>query len=297
MDYIDYLKQTQSPLFKADGIFWRVVLHKLVPASIMPTYVDISADAATQLLFESNANIIRWSNTPTETETPWWYLVCENYEQSKLSPNTKSKIRRGIKRCHVERISSAWLAKNGYECYVNAHTRYQNSKFVYGKIKSERTFHKNLLLKSRYDSIFESWGVFNSHVLVGYIECEVEKDKGVMTRVIKYDPAYLKDYSSYAMMDTLLAHYVNDNKLPVNNGERPILHVGLENFLHKFGFTRQFCKLNLHYTHHLQFFIYCLRLVQGHMPNSKLTELLKGLLRQDEIWRSCNKLLSSQIMQ
>jgi len=282
--YADYLQQTGVPLFGGDGIYWRIYRRALRPASPVPTFVNINVATSRRLLAESKAHFMRWSSDPSDQETSWWWMVCDEYELSQLSSKMRNQTKRGYRECSVRRISGEWLAMNGYECYKAAFSRYRHAIPI-----SEDDFRSHTLQRDVYESVFEFWGVFVADRLVGYTECIVEGEKGVATNVIKYDPGYLRYYPSYAMMDTLLRHYVAERGLPISNGTRSISHdTNMQDFLLKFGFRRQYCRLNVQYRHSIGSAVLLLYPFRKLLPAWGAINSVKTLLLQEKLRRECH---------
>lgn len=283
MTYADYLRQAGIPLFDGAGITWQFYQGALIPASPLPTFADIGIDTCRRLLDESNAYLIRWSSDPSNQETPWWWVICDEYDFSQLPSKIRGEIRRGRRGCIVRRISATWLAEFGYECYKKAFARYRYSKPV---VESEFRFH--MLQKLDFEKLFEYWGIFVEDKLAGYVECIIE-DQGVATSIIKYDPDYLQYYISYATIDTLLTHYVTERGLPINNSTRSISHdTNIQDFLLKFGFRRQYCRLNVQYNHYIELVILLLYPVRRFLPDWRIIQKPKSLLFQEELRRACH---------
>jgi hypothetical protein len=284
--YEDYLREIGSPLFNCGGIQWRPYLGSLIPASTIPTFIDINKAEKKELLTKSKAFLIRYSSKPSNQETPWWWIVCDEYDIAKVSRNTRNQIKRGYKKCSVHRISARYLAEFGYECYRNAFRRYNNVKYM-----KCNEFKEKILQLIGYENIFEHWGVFIKNKLVGYVECIIESEKGVSTSVIKYDPDYLVYYSSYAMMDTLLSYYVNKKGLPLSNGNRSISHdTNIQDFLLKFGFNRKYCHLNIHYRRSIKLAIQLMYPLRKKIRLSKKMNKLSTILFQEELRKACNQI-------
>lgn len=283
MFYADYLQQTGIPLFDGAGIYWRIYRKALIPAPHIPTFVNVNVATSRRLLAESKAPLMRWSSHPSDQETSWWWMVCDEYELSQFSSKIRNQIRRGYRECSVRRISAEWLAMNGYECYKVAYSRYRHAVPT-----SEDSFRLYALQQAEYEPLFEYWGVFVADQLVGYTECVVEGEKGVKTNIIKYDPDYLRYYTSYAMMGTLLEHYVAERGLTVSNGNRAVSHdTNVQSFLLKFGFRRQYCRLNVQYRHSIELAIQLLYPFRKFLPGLGAIHGVKSLLFQEELRRAC----------
>ena len=285
MSYIDYLQQTGIPLFKGNDTYWRVYRGSLIPALLVPEFVGVDAETVGRLLNESRAFLMRWSSHPSDQETPWWWTVCDEYGLSLLSSKMRNQIKRGYKECSTRRIPAQWLAGFGYECYAAAFGRYGHATPA-----SQDDFKAHILRKADYESVFQYWGVFVMDRLVGYTECVVEEGKGVVTSVIKYDPDYLRHYPSYAMMDTLMGHYVTERGLPMNNGTRSISHdTNMQDFLLKFGFRRRYCRLNVKYRRPVALAIMLLYPFRKHLPDWQAGHSIRALLFQEELRRECQQ--------
>jgi len=160
-----------------------------------------------------------------------------------LSHNARNQIKRGFKKCNVKKINTDWLSENGYECYSSAFKKYKNINPL-----NKKLFQEDIRNKGKY-SYFEFWGVFAKKKLAGYAECLVIDDI-ISTSVIKYNPDYLKYYPAYALTYAMLDYYLNQKKYDlVTNGTRSIAHdTEMQKFLEKFGFKKEFCKLNIVYS-------------------------------------------------
>ncbi|MEK7400337.1 MAG: hypothetical protein AAB116_25610, partial [Candidatus Poribacteria bacterium] len=198
----------------------------------------------------------------------------------------RNQIKHGRRDCIVRDISAEWLAECGYGCYKKAFDRYSHAVPMI-----ESKFRSHVLSKAKYETLFENWGVFVEDRLVGYVVCIVEGE-GVNTSVIRYDPDYLKYYPAYAVMDTLLTHYVAERKLPMSNGTRAVSHdTNMQDFLLKFGYRRQYCRLNVMYQPYLKLAISCLYPFRKFVPNK--VHRIKALLFQEELKRECQKMIIS----
>jgi hypothetical protein len=284
--YVEWLKKQGIPLFKGGGIYWRLYKGALVPAPVTPCFVKLSYDESKELLRKSGAYLLRYSSDPCEQNTQWWYIVCDSYDLKNLTSKMRNQIKRGNKLCTIKQIDVEWLANHGYECYFSAFSRYKNARPV-----SMKEFRNNILATA--EGPFEYWGVFVDSRLVGYCQCIIECDQ-VATNVIKFDPAFLKYYSSYAFIDAICNHYVVDRNISISNGTRSILHdTNMQDFLLKFGFKKQFCRLNVMYRPSLKFAIQILfqmRKFLDLLPDHGLMHKLKALLYQEELRRACNVL-------
>ena len=281
--YVDWLKRQGVPLFKAGGIYWRLYQKALVPAPYIPCFVDeLSNKDAKVLLVESRALFLRYSSDPCEELTDWWYILCDSYNPGKISSKTRYNINRGNRNCTIQKISAEWLADNGYECYLAAHTRYKNLTPI-----SKNVFCNNIIKTA--EGPFENWGVFVKDKLAGYCQCIIDGNY-VATNVSKYHPGYLKQRSSYALIHSLINHYVVEHEMTIISGNRSVSHeTNYQDFLIKLGYRKQFCHLNIFYKSWLKYAIqslYPLRTLIANLPNSGITHMVQSMLFQEELQRA-----------
>ncbi|OAD22040.1 hypothetical protein THIOM_002180 [Candidatus Thiomargarita nelsonii] len=281
--YTQWLINVGGKLYKAGGIYWRKYNGALVPAKATQCYVELDDSDIKLLLKESKAWFIRYSSNPQHEVSSWWYIVCQQYDKARLSGNTRSKVNRGRKRCEVRLLDAVWMEEHGYECYRAAYRRYINATPV-----DEKTFKRSIAQKR--NGPFEWWGVFFGDTLAGYCECLVEENE-VATNIIKLHPDYLKQYSSYALFDVLLTHY-QEKGMVISNGNRSIAHdTNMQDFLIKFGFEKQYCILNVHYSMLLNMVIallYPMRFLINKLPDKFYVYHIKSILFQHNIVRDCN---------
>src|SRR5205823_793384 len=250
-------------------------------ASVKPEPVEIGARQAKEVLERSGTLFLRHFTRTFKEPTDFWYVVCDEYKFDKLSSKTRYHVRQGYKSCMVRRVDPAWLAVNGFECYVAALGRYKNAYPV-----SQKDFEKSLM-----DSLggpFDFWAVFCKGKLATYSKCIVGNDY-VASVVLKSHPDYLRFYPVYALMDTMLKTYVVDQHKPVTYGFRSILHdTNIQELLEKFGFHKMYCDLQVVYRPSVRAFVKFLmpfKSVVGRFPNTNLTSRVKSLLSQEEIRR------------
>lgn len=282
-NYVEWLKEQGIQLYKGGGTYWRVYQGALIPASATSCFVSITIDECKYLLNESGAFFIRYESDPCNEETEWWIILCDIYKPDNLTSKIRSMIKRGRRNCSVRLIDADWLTTYGYACYYAAFSRYKNARPVSVDI------FRNDILKTKYDT-FEYWGVFVGDQLAGYCQCIIEHDE-VSTNIIKYHPAFLRYYTSYALIDSLMHHYVGERRLVLSNSSRSILHdTKMQDFLLKLGFRKQFCHLKIAYKPWLNILVKSLypmhRLIKL-LPSIRQLYKLHALLFQEELRRAC----------
>ncbi len=281
--YAEWCQARGDRLYHAAGLAWHLYNHALIPATPFPCSADLSAADARRLLHESGALFVRFSSGPVGEPTAWWYMVAAGYDLASLSANTRSKVRRGLRRNAVRRIDAEWLAQHGYQCYVAAHQRYRNARPA-----GQQAFRDEILAEAT--GPFEHWGVFAGHALAGYASCIVE-DGSVFTSSVTLDPAGLKQYSAYALLDSLLSHYVAGRGLTMSNGTRAVSHdTQMQDFLLQFGYRRWYARLHIIYQPWfslLMRWLYPLRHIVRQLPATGAVHAAKSVLYQEELHRRC----------
>ena len=126
--YPEFLRANGEIVVQAQGIDWMKYHHALIPAAAMPVYADLGREEALRAIREASALFLRYTTGPFESETNWWHVVCRKYDIKQLSGNTRSKIRRGLKRMQISQVDPAWLAEHGYDCHVLSYRRYKNAR-------------------------------------------------------------------------------------------------------------------------------------------------------------------------
>lgn len=271
-------------LIYGGGYTWKFYQDALIPASPYPTYINLPLNEQKRLLKESGALFIRYTNNPTLNKTAWWYNSCDYYNLSELSSNTRNQVRRGNRECKVKKVDPGWLANHGYHCYRSAYNRYTNAIPV-----GEEVFRQGILATAGSD-VFEYWAVFVDDNLAGYCQCIVE-DGQVATSVIKYNPDYLRNYSSYALISGILEHYIAERGMIVSNGTRTIAHdTNVQEYLAKFGFQKRYCKLCIFYRFSVGCFVkavYPFRKIVLGFPRRGIIHKIQAVLYQEQLRRDC----------
>lgn len=283
-NYTNWLNKQRVSLFKAGNIYWRLYQGALVPAPATPCFVELSHDDAKALLKDTGALFIRYTSDPCEKTTEWWYIVCDKYETKSLSSKTRQNIKRGKRSCSVRKIDGEWLADHGYECYCTAYGRYRNAI-----PESEELFRNNIL--STIKGPFEYWGVFVEERLAGYCQWIVGEND-VYDSVTKYNPAYLRHRTAYALISNLINHYVVERGMRINNGTRSIAHdTNYQDVLINLGFRKQFCCLNVVYQPWVGFIVktlYPFRKFVATLPDLGPVHKMQSIVVQEELRRTFN---------
>jgi len=181
-----------------------------------------------------------------DEEGPWYRCVCDasDYDESKIkSKNARHNVRRSLKRCVVRPIDHLWLADNGYEVYVNAASRYTESR-----LETKKEFKRRL--RSQFNvSGSEAFGVFVSEKLAAYVTLFV-CGQGVLGDTARFDTAYSNAYPMYALYYTIARHYLKEKGYKkLDCGSRPLLHeTNIGDFLLRLGYRKSYCRLGVYFT-------------------------------------------------
>ena len=280
--YVSWLRNTNQTVFEMAGTSWRPYQQGLIPASLKPQPIELSAEQEEELLHKSGALFLRYFTRTLETPTPFWYTACYEYDPNNLTRKTRTQVQKAYRACHVERISPPWLSENGYSCYVAAFTKYRNAQ-----PDSMSQFEAECLGSA--NGPFDFWGVFVGDQLAGYVKYFVGTDY-IAGLEMKLDPQYLSLNPSSALQDTILTSYVATQRKTVYVGFRSLLHgTNIHDFLLRFGYHRVYCDFKLVYRRSIRGFVnlmYSLRKVANYIPESPFGNRIHSLLRQEGIRRS-----------
>lgn len=280
--YADFLVSQGKTVVEQGGVNWMEYQGALIPAAAMPVYVQLSDDEAAQLIKETGALFLRYTTASRESQTNWWYVICRQYDFQRVSSNTRSKIRRGLKRLEIKQVIPAWLAEHAYDCHVTCYRRYKHAT------PQTRDEFRSFLLSINGQSIFDTWACSKNKQLLGYIICLVEEN-GIFMHTIDLTPEGLHNYAAYAMIHQILEYYVNEKGIPVSNGSRSISHAtNMQDFLRNFGFEREFAELHVIYRSDIRLIVNLLYPFRNMMKRFNILPLMQkisSVLYQEEIVR------------
>jgi hypothetical protein len=272
---------------------WRKYHGALIPWQ--PPHLDLGfnrVEIKNQIL-KNNAFFARWTtNFDSKKQSVFWYIINDQpHDLSDYSANTRSKINRGFKKLAVKKISKLELLKDGYSVYKNALKRYN----VILNVLSEKQFINEI---KNLDQNWDLWGVYsldNNHLVAYSLNRLVDDYCDYST--IKFDPSYLKNYSSYVLYYSMNKYYLNDKKFRyVNNGTRSVSHqTNIHDFLiDKFKFRKAYCKMEVEYTPMLKFFVKYLFFLRSFITFIPLNIFRKlyVVLHQENIKRLSDKIYS-----
>ena len=247
-DYQSCLHEGGTQIIESGGFYWQIYKGILLPAYLPHSVPEGIAESASHALKVSNGMLARWTeNFGNAAESKWWFVIRDGaYNREQLSSNTRSKLSRGSRRLEARPVSPEEMMVKGYQVCQAAVSRYAREEFL----PSPKVFSARVKAASLYPSSMEFFGVFRGGDMVAFSENHVQDD-GVFLESIWYDPAGLKDYSSYVLVDAILEEYLVHRRLRyVSDGSRSIYHeTGVHDFLiQKFGFRRVHANMHVIYS-------------------------------------------------
>ena len=175
---------------------------------------------------------------------PQYSIICDtpSYNiESISSSNTRSKVRRGLKRCQTRRIEIEWLAENGYQVSRRARERYGNTI----PPGDEDGFVRNVMKYAGRDDV-RIYGVFVDDALAAF-GWTFDRAAGVRMGPTVFDPTHSSSYPMYAMFYTIAHERLGDGSCQfIDNGMRPMSHeTNIVEFLFSLGWRKAFTRLSL----------------------------------------------------
>jgi len=292
-----FLKACGGTIVEADGIHWLKV-NKGLLACYFPHQIPVitEANARHAIHRDKTAWFARWqSNYGELEESKWWCVVREGIWDIESIPDKKERwaIRQGRKRLVTRRMIPQEVLEMAPEVANKAQSRYKGTNI---RMYTSESFATRLAAGEQVPGMLEYFGVFDKNKLVGWAEIHVV-DNACSMCTIKYDPDYLKQYSSYCLIDSLLDEFLNKRKMAyINDGERSIYHeTNFQPFLIKsFGFKQKYSRLNVTYRIPLGIAVRSFYPFRKIISKSKTiigprANAVSALLEQEAIVRSCRE--------
>lgn len=280
-----------------EGIPWRKYQGILLPDLAPHEEITVSKSDCSYLLGKTKAHLVRWhSGFDRRDPTLFWHVIKDGPATLEmLSANTRSKVRRGLKRCRIAITEAKVLAADGYPVYRQAFNRYR----TYTRCLSEEEFRKEILARG-LDPSWEFWGIWGqAGKLIGFSQNRLQGESCNYS-IIKFDPDFLKLYPSYALFFEMNNHYLNERKLRyVNDGARSIGHAtNIQGFLmEKFQFRKAYSMLHVVYNRKIGWAVHMLYPLRSAIFRIRGNRFAKAsvLMRQEEIRKSFRDLQSEAV--
>lgn len=191
--------QGKSLYYTASGHVW-LRFHKWTFMRFPPHDVaPVSKAEERELFFKAMAPVISHHYLPDadEAANSILYLCSDKeYDISKLSPNNRSKVRRGQKRLEVRQAAPQEIAETGYSCYYDTCTRN-------GIAPISENAYQAKWRNAEEQPFREMWAAFAGDEIAAIGEVWV---CGKWAELLSTQSAnkYLKDYSNHALFYTIL---------------------------------------------------------------------------------------------
>jgi hypothetical protein len=230
------------------GVRWKEYNGALLPDVPANTEIELSKAELRRLAGKTGASFIRWtSGWDRGEETSFWYVIKDSFGgMDELSSKMRNQVRKGYKNNTVEKIDGDRLKREGYPVFGKAFSRYENT----GNPFSEDEF-RTWIDELNGSGEYHFWAVYDreENKMAGFA-CNRIRGGECGYSSLKLDPAYMKNYASYALIYEMNKYYLEDNGYDyINDGARSILHdTNFQDFLlDKFNFRKAYCRLHVHY--------------------------------------------------
>ncbi|MCE5303107.1 MAG: hypothetical protein LLF97_08370 [Planctomycetaceae bacterium] len=230
---------------------WTVYQRMIVPDG--PACRDFTVSSCQQRTLLSHfkkAALLRYTDgCQAECDNPPWYAVtCDRFlDLADCSANTRSKIRRGLKKCEVAMVDAEYIARHGYDVFMAAYAKYTG---VALPTVSNAEWAQRALISKNFPDLRHYWAALIDGRLVAYSANTIYGTTEASYSEVKLHPDFLKAYPSYALFFKMNEYYLRDQAFQyVNDGFRSIKHeTNIQDFLmEKFGFRRMPTNLYVRY--------------------------------------------------
>lgn len=245
---------------------WKVIKRALIPRIPQHKTLSLSPMEQKLLLRKYKVHLIRWiSDWDMQVKTNYWYVIKDSFEDiSTLKKKHRYQINKGLNNCDVKLIEPLFLFEHGYPIYSKA---YQSYKKKDSSVVSVPTMEEFLQTYKEASKVSQFWGVFEKRTnkFIGFAE-NVIRGNTVIYGSMKFDPNYLKLYSSYALIYKMNQYYLQKMKFDyVSDGPRSFIHeTNIQDLLvTKFNFRKAYCKLNVAYSPLLKVAVFLLYPLRG----------------------------------
>jgi hypothetical protein len=269
---------------------WRKYNGAILPT--LPPHVEVKSSSyeIKKLIKYKSVYFARWtSDFDSKNITEFWFIINDSQlDIDSYSANTRSKIRRGLKKIDVKIITKNEILINGFDVYKASFDRYRS----FTQPDSKDVFQSEI---TKLDGDREFWGIYlkGSDKLIGYSQNKISHNCCEYDE-IRFHPDFLKLYSSYVLFYKMNQFYLNEKNFKyVNDGARSISHnTNIQQFLiEKFKFRKAYCKLHVINLRGLSLVIKLLYPFKGIIQRVNLNFFLKlsVILEQEKIVRSFEK--------
>ncbi|MDD5458674.1 MAG: hypothetical protein PHF37_04715 [Phycisphaerae bacterium] len=138
--YSKVLKELGYYAVNVDNIDWYEYQGFMMPAYLPHCVPVISKQTALKVVEKSGRPFVRWSTKFGQIdESQWWYVLRRKpWDIQEASRNTRSKIRRGMKKNVTRVVTLSEIREYGYKIYLCAEQRYGRKGFVVSEDEFEK---------------------------------------------------------------------------------------------------------------------------------------------------------------
>jgi hypothetical protein len=153
----EFFRAQRYRVIETSSCFWystRSFIFRSFPAHRL---VEPGSLELAKVMLRGPALALRYPSPAHQAGVNGGLYVCSNrvYDLASLSPTARSHTRRGLARCHVERIDFRYLAHHGYGLTVDTHLRQYRKR----PNATESQWHRYCETAGRLHD-FEAWGAF-----------------------------------------------------------------------------------------------------------------------------------------
>ena len=295
--FAQLLKAQGQHVVEVDSIDWYRYQGFMTPAYLPHSTPSISKETAKKVLKITGCPFVRWNTDfGIDQQTEWWYILKKGEWSIEHMKSKKKRwmIRQGRKNFQVRPITDEEVLKKCPTVAKFAAERYQGAKCV----EDANVLLNRVESMKKVPGALEFIGCFKDNTMVSYSENYIQ-DNAVWLSVIRHDPEYLKEYSSYALIDGILDYYLNVVKLDyVLDGSRSIHHrTGFQDHLENvFGFEREYSRINIVYSRLFAGLVKMVYPFRGAFFRihakwiNRFTDNVCAIIQQESIRRSCEHL-------
>lgn len=248
--FVELFKRRQEPVIVLHGAIYKLYQNMVVPFGPASADYSLSSSDVSRALESLGGILLRTTGgfRAAGARGEWYAVICREFTdvEKVASSNRRSKLRRGLRNCEVRRMSPEEFGRSGYDVYIRARERYRDAPAP----MSRAAFEAYALSADGLEDIVHHWGAFVDGELAAYSGNYVFGTTEVSYATIKFHPAHLKQYVSYALFQEMNRYYLADHRVDyVNDGFRSILHeTRQQEFLEReFCFERAYTDLQVSY--------------------------------------------------
>ncbi len=268
--------QVRDEIFVREG-------HRVSPFGPLLRDHAITRDEAQSVLARIGGSWVQWTTRADDRSAArgWYAVICRAFTpvEELASANVRSKLRRGLKRCRVERVSLDVFIEKGFELYDAALKDYANPAY---RPLDRAGFQAAAERERGFDDLRHYWLVTIDGAPVAYAKTVLHDGVEVDYTTIKFDPQQLKHYPSYALIHEMNRHYLTEAGFAcVSDGQRSVHHdTSFQEFLIRdLGFETHPLALHVHYARPIGLGMRVARLARA--PLSRLSRNAAALLALD----------------